>query len=154
MNPETVRVLHIEDDLLQQALVARHLTTLHEYRVVICHAAGEQAAIDAFRRSRYDLVIADYYLTDGDGLSCLRRIREIDPIVPIITVSGEATVEVAAQLIDAGADDYLGKQTLNSEALGQSVRNVLVRAQAFRARVTAASATSRAECTTGAARQD
>jgi DNA-binding response OmpR family regulator len=82
----------------------------------------------------FELVILDYHLSQGNGLSCLRNIRQIDSIVPIITVSSVATDEIVSVLISAGADDYLAKQSLSSKTLGQSVRNVLTRAKAFRAR--------------------
>ncbi|MBN2580366.1 MAG: response regulator [Pirellulales bacterium] len=132
-----IRVLHVEDNRIQQALVARHLATVEEYQFTIHHVSGEEAAVETFRQGGYDLVILDYHLDQGDGLNCLRRIRRADAIVPIVAVSGVATSEIASQLIEAGADDYLGKKTLDSETLGQSVRNVLARAKAFRSRFSA-----------------
>jgi DNA-binding response OmpR family regulator len=134
MIPTTIRLLHVEDDPIQQLLVAHQLAEISEYRFQITAAASEDDAIDLFPDGRYGLVILDYHLVQGDGVSCLRRIREIDRMVPIITVSGAASDEIAAVLISYGADDYIGKQMLESQLLRQSVRNVLTRAQAFRAR--------------------
>jgi DNA-binding response OmpR family regulator len=137
MTIRTLHLLHIEDDRIQQELVAHHLAALSEYQIDIRTAASEDAAIDLFSRVSFDMVILDYHLAQGDGLNCLRRIRKIDSIVPIIAVSGVATEEIAALLIEAGADDYLNKQTMDERTLGQSARNVLTRAHAFQSRFAA-----------------
>lgn len=79
----------------------------------------------------------DFHLTQGNGVNCLHRIRQRDPLIPIIAVSGTASHEIAAMLIAAGAVDYLAKQSLDSRLLSQSVRNVLTRAHAFQSRYAA-----------------
>jgi CheY-like chemotaxis protein len=134
MTPIGIRLLHVEDDRIQQALLTRQLGALQDYRFDITVVTSEDEALAVFPRGGFELVIVDYRLVQGDGVSCLRRIRQIDSIVPIVAVSSVATDENAAELISAGADDYLAKQTLDAKILGQSVRNVLTRATAFRAR--------------------
>jgi DNA-binding response OmpR family regulator len=134
MSRTVIRLLHVEDDRIQQSLIAHRLAAMQEYSFDITTVAAEGEALSIFSEAGFDLVILDYHLTQGDGVSCLRRIRQVDAVVPIITLSGEATDEIAAELIAAGADDYLVKQTVDSRILGQSVRNVLTRAQAFRTR--------------------
>ena len=137
MDRISILLLHVEDDRIQQALVAHQLAALTDYRFETTVATSEDEALALFAGGGFELVIMDYQLIRGNGLSCLHHIREIDPIVPIIAVSAVATDDVAADLISAGADDYLAKQTLDSKTLGQSVRNVLTRAQAFRSRFAA-----------------
>ena len=134
MIPTPIRLLHVEDDRIQQSLLARELASLKEYHFDITVATSEDEAKSVFPGGYFGLVILDYHLRQGDGVSCLRYIRQNDPIVPVITVSGVATDEIAAVLIMAGADDYLAKEMLDSKILGQSVRNVLTRAHAFRSR--------------------
>jgi CheY-like chemotaxis protein len=134
MEPATFRVLHVEDDRIQQRLVARHLQAMEEFRFEIQAVPSEEEAVESWSNGDFQLVILDYQLREGDGLNCLRRLRQIDPIVPIIALSGTATSEIAAELIEAGADDYLSKQNLKGEVLSQSVRNVSTRARAFRNR--------------------
>ena len=138
MPPTTIRLLHIEDDPMQQKLLARELAAMSDYRFDITAVESEDQALAGFSESGFELVIMDYHLSQGNGLSCLRAIRKLDPIIPVISVSGVATDEIAATLISAGADDYLAKQTINSQILGQSVRNVVTRSKAFRTRFTTA----------------
>jgi len=149
MTSSAIRLLHIDDDRIQQALVARSLQKLQEYEFSIQTATSEEDALLLFMRGGIDLVILDYHLSKGDGLSCLRRLRQIDPLVPIVAVSGVATADIATQLIEEGADDYLCKQVLNyGQILGQSVRNALTRAKSYRRRFLTAneSSSSTAPC--------
>jgi CheY-like chemotaxis protein len=134
MNLTPIRLLHVEDDRIQQTLIARQLASLKDHCFYITTVASEKDALEVFSEGRFELVIVDYHLIQGNGVSCLRQIRQIDPIVPVIAVSGVATDLIAAELISAGADDYLSKNTLDAKILGQSVRNVLTRAKAFRTR--------------------
>ncbi|QDU28677.1 Transcriptional regulatory protein OmpR [Anatilimnocola aggregata] len=137
MTLNVIRLLHVEDDRIQQAWIARQLATMHDYRFETARAASEDEAIRLFIAGSFELVILDFNLTQGNGVNCLSRIRQYDSLVPIIAVSGTATNEIAALLITAGADDYLAKQALDSRILSQSVRNVLTRAQAFQSRFAA-----------------
>jgi DNA-binding response OmpR family regulator len=149
MTSSAIRVLHIDDDRIQQALVARSLNKLEGYEFSIQTATSEDDALLLFMQRGVDLVILDYHLNKGDGLSCLRRLRQIDPIVPIIAVSGVATADIATKLIEEGADDYLCKQVLNfGQILSQCVRNALTRAKSYRRRFSTAreSSSSAAPC--------
>jgi CheY-like chemotaxis protein len=134
-----IRLLHIDDDRIQHALVARSLAKLGEYLFSIRTATSEEEAIKAFAEGGTDLVILDYHLTKGNGLGCLRWLRRSDPFLPIIAVSGVATPDIATQMIEEGADDYLCKQSLNfGQSLIQSVKNTLTRARVLRRRFRAA----------------
>lgn len=132
MTARTVRLLHVEDDEIQQRLAARHLQNLADMRFAITCVDSEDAAVAEFDKGGHDFVLLDYHLSQGNGLSCLRKLRHKDRIVPIVALSGAATPEIAAELLRVGADDYLSKQDLTTEALGKSVREALTRADAWR----------------------
>jgi pilus assembly protein CpaE len=132
MSGHTVRVLHVEDDPMQQRLIAHDLKALEEYTFVTTAVVSEELAMECFRKAQFDLVVLDYQLEQGDGLHLLGRLREADPIVPIIAISGVATSEIMAQLIHSGADDYFEKRSLNSAMLAKSIRSALRRAEAVR----------------------
>ncbi len=134
MSASEVQVLHVEDDRIQQGLTALHLLEMKELQFNIQHVTSEEEALDAWIRGAFDLVLVDYQLAKGNGLSCVRRIRQFDSVVPIIALSATASSEIACELIEAGADDFLSKQGLTGPLLCQCVRNVLTRARAFRSR--------------------
>lgn len=132
MVARTIKMLHIEDDAVQQRLAAKQLETLPEFQFRITCVDSEDAAVAEFDKGGHELVLLDYHLSQGNGLSCLRKLRHKDRIVPIVALSGMATPEIAAELLRVGADDYLSKQDLSSDALAKSVRDALARADAWR----------------------
>jgi len=133
MSARAIRLLHVEDDALQRKLLQAHLNKLADLKFEVTPADSED---DAIRRlgDGFDMVLLDYHLNQGNGLSCLRRIRTHDPRLPIIAISGVATSEIAAELLEAGADDYFSKEGFESEQFGRSIRAALARADAWKAR--------------------
>lgn len=134
MATRNIGLLHVEDDVIQQRLIAHHLTMGGVPCDLAC-VSSEDAAIECFQQGGVDVVILDYHLTEGNGLNCLRRLRQIDRFVPIIAISGVATPEIAAKLLHAGADDYISKVELTSDRITRCVRDGLNRAETWRLRV-------------------
>lgn len=134
MPARTVKMLHIEDEETQRLLMAHQLATLKDFDFTIRYAESEDEAVAAFNQGGFEFVILDYHLTQGNGLSCLKQLRGLDPIVPIVAVSGVATPQIAEELLSAGADDYLSKRDLEANVLTRSVREALARADAWRQR--------------------
>jgi len=132
MSVRTVRLLHVEDDPMQLRIIAHHLKALPEDTFAITAVASEELAMECFRNAKFDLVLLDYQLDQGDGVHLLGCMRELDPIIPIIAISGVATSEIAAKLVQGGADDYFNKRELKSADLAKSIRSSLRRADAVR----------------------
>ena len=127
MDSSPIKLLHVEDNLAHRRLISHYLSNIKEMTFDVYHADSEEAAIDSFRTNNIQFVLLDYHLTQGDGLNCLRRIRQIDPLVPIVALSGVATSEIASELLEVGADDYLSKQELTRDGLAKSIRSVMSR---------------------------
>jgi DNA-binding response OmpR family regulator len=115
--------------------LVRHLRALEEYRFEILYADAEESALDLFENGGVAFVIVDYHLRQGDGLHCLEELRRRDPIVPILAISGLATDDEAAALVEAGADDFISKRELTSAMLAPSMREALQRADIWRQRM-------------------
>jgi DNA-binding response OmpR family regulator len=127
MDHRRVKLLHVEDNLAHRRLIKHFLDSMKDFEFDVFHADSEEAAVESFQTNGIQLVLLDFHLTAGDGLSCLKRLRAIDPLVPIVALSGAASPEIASELLEVGADDYLSKQDLNRETLATAVRNVLSR---------------------------
>ncbi len=67
------------------------------------------AAVEAFVRDKFDLVITDVKMPVMDGMEVLRRIKDKAPATPVIVITAYATVEVSIQALRRGAYDMLTK---------------------------------------------
>ena len=68
-----------------------------------------QAAVSRFSSTAFDVVLLDVRLGEEDGTRVLVRLREIRSTVPIIMITGFATIESAVSAIKLGAVDYIQK---------------------------------------------
>jgi signal transduction histidine kinase len=57
----------------------------------------------------YDLVLVDLMMPEMDGLEFLKKVREIDPNLVSVVITGHATIESAVEAVKSGAYDYLPK---------------------------------------------
>ena len=63
----------------------------------------------AVREGRPDAVVLDHMLPDGTALDLLPRIRELDPSLPVIVLTGHASIDLAVRAVKEGADQFLAK---------------------------------------------
>ncbi|MHB8624433.1 MAG: HD domain-containing phosphohydrolase [Sulfuricaulis sp.] len=75
-----------------------------------------------------DLVLTDYKMPTMDGVSFIRRFREIYPDVPLIMVTSVEDKEIRYQALEAGATDFLTKPIDHTECLARC-RNLLLLSQ-------------------------
>ncbi|MGD9893391.1 MAG: response regulator [Dehalococcoidia bacterium] len=116
------RVLVVDDE----ETIIEFLTMGLSYEGWSVSAATDgDAAIDAARRERPDLVILDVMLPGLDGLTVCRRLREQSD-VPIIMLTARGELEDRVAGLDGGADDYLVKPFRFQELLAR-IRAVLRR---------------------------
>jgi DNA-binding NtrC family response regulator len=101
---------------LQKAL------TLEGYAVDV--AGGMKVAEDKLKKRTYELCLFDVMLPDGDGLELLRRVRAGNSDVPVIMMSGHATIDTAVRATRLGALNFLEKP-LNTDALLIAVETAL-----------------------------
>jgi two-component system nitrogen regulation response regulator NtrX len=74
-------------------------------------AATSEKAIEEVRARAPSLVVLDVWLqgSDMDGLSVLKYLKTIDPLLPVIVISGHGNVETAVAAIRRGAYDFIEK---------------------------------------------
>src|SRR5947209_7346478 len=107
---DKLRLLIIEDSE-DDATVVRHLLRRSGYQVESERVDSAQALSQALEKS-WHIVIADHSMPSFSGLEALKMIREVNPEIPFIFVSGTIGEETATEAMRVGAQDYLLKTNL------------------------------------------
>jgi CheY-like chemotaxis protein len=111
--------------------------------LVVKRFSGEGYHIEAFdygedcllaMQAKPDLIILDYYFTRPDktamnGMETFDRIKEIDPDVLVIMLSGQERGEVVLELARKGIDDYVIKDNNLIDNLNSSIKELFGREQ-------------------------
>ena len=132
-----VRILVVDDDPDTLNGSAR---LLEKAGYTVERASSGEAALQAVRNQRPDLLLLDYHLPDIDGLDVCRRVKRdpgmTDSLVVIVSASHAESDQQAAGL-EAGADGYIGRPIANRELLARVNSFVrillLIRAQSLHA---------------------
>ena len=83
-------------------------------------------ALQTSKTTRFDLILSDLRLPDGDGILFLNYLREKNVLTPFIIMTGYADVQTAVNAIKLGAFDYL-KKPIVPEMLEQKIEMALNR---------------------------
>jgi DNA-binding NtrC family response regulator len=100
------RILVVEDDPRMRALIREYLEK-DGYSVSV--AGGLSEAVSELAAHSVDAVLTDLRIPDGDGMDVLDRVQEKDRQIPVIIMTGYASVRSAVQAIKIGAYDYIQK---------------------------------------------
>ena len=107
-----MKALIIEDSLeLANSLVNFFRIDGH----VTDHAEDLQTAEEHISVSKFDIVLLDIMLPDGDGRDFLKKIRKKNNNVPVIVMTAKTEISDKVDLLDIGADDYIIKPFDKSE---------------------------------------
>ena len=100
------RILVVDDE---PAILRFLRAGLGSQNYLVIEAQTGQAAIDAARQHRADLIVLDLGLPDIDGLEVIRHLREAGVALPIIVLSSRENEAAKVTALDLGADDYITK---------------------------------------------
>jgi two-component system response regulator PilR (NtrC family) len=100
-------IIHVIDDEPVIHDVLAQLLTSEGYEVEIS-SSGEEA-LEKFPSQSFDVILLDLLMPGMDGIEVLRRIKRIDPLVPVIIITAYGSVESAISAMKIGALDYVQK---------------------------------------------
>jgi DNA-binding NtrC family response regulator len=100
------RILIVDDEINMRRILAANLAIDGH---TVTEASGVAQAATLLAGNRYDAVITDQKMADGEGLELLARARDVDPAVAVVLLTAFATVELAVESMRQGAFDFITK---------------------------------------------
>lgn len=97
----------IADD---EGSIRRTLREILEFeKFEVEEAADGVECLSKLRKSEFDVVLLDIKMPKMDGMEALDRIQELNPDLPVVMISGHATIDTAVEAVKRGAFDFISK---------------------------------------------
>jgi two-component system response regulator RegA len=100
---------------MQRALIRRNL--------LVDSFQSAQAAINAMHSLRYSKAIVDLKIAQESGLTLIKELKEINPAIEIIMLTGYSSISTAVEAIKLGALNYFCKPVEVDDVLQAFARN-------------------------------
>lgn len=120
-----IRVLHIDDNFYSRLLVKETLQAEQINYEIIQIEHLEMLKI--FITQSYDVILSNFDIFGFAELSIIKYIKDIQPNVPLIILTGKGSEEIAVRAMKSGADDYVIESAKQIGSLEASIRSVLER---------------------------
>ena len=112
-NDSKLRILLIDDEAIALSNLS-HVLEREGYEVTACRDG--ESGLAEMQKTEFDLVLTDLRMPGIDGMGVLRHIRESTPDVPVIMITGHASLDSAVDAMKAGAYHYISKPFRLDEA--------------------------------------
>jgi UDP-3-O-acyl N-acetylglucosamine deacetylase len=116
---KTILVVDDEEGVRESV---REILTDEGYRVI--ESSDSSKVLGLIRRDHPHLVLLDIWMPELDGIGLLKEIKQVEPTVPVIMVSGHGNIHTAVAATKIGAFDFIEKP-LSLDGLLTSVRRAL-----------------------------
>lgn len=110
----TVSILVVDDEQIVLDSIRKHLRK-DDFAIHTVMSARE--ALDLLDQTPVDIVLTDLMMPEMDGLELMKEIKSKLPQVPVIMITGYATINTALQATQLGAFDYIAKPFTRSELM-------------------------------------
>lgn len=112
-------ILVVDDDAALRATLAEQLSVDGEFLAVEADTIQSAEALLGAADARFDAIILDIGLPDGDGRDLCARLRQSGQKMPIIMLTGSDEETDVVRGLDAGANDYIAKPFRLAELLAR-----------------------------------
>ena len=113
------RALVVDDDSSILEVLEIRLVSLG-FDVTTARTSAE--ALAAVEQHRYDLALIDLWMHPLDGITLMEHVHRAQPRLPILIMSGQATIETAVSAVQRGAFDFLTKPFVKGELQAKVAR--------------------------------
>ncbi|MDQ3728849.1 MAG: EAL domain-containing protein [Actinomycetota bacterium] len=128
--PAIPSVLLVEDNPADARLIQEMVASSGEHDLVLRPCRKLSEAITAIESDTTDCVLLDLSLPDVNGLDGIYRLRERFPGLPIVILTGLNDEDVALEALQAGAQDFLVKGSIEGNGVKRAVRYAIERKSA------------------------
>jgi PAS domain S-box-containing protein len=129
MPAERLNALLVEDDDDFATLLRTELGLAPDVSIAVERARTLNDAVRSVRAGPFDAVVLDLGLPDSAGLDTLEQMQAAAAGVPILVLTGRDDEATAVAAMQAGAQDYLVKGTIDTQLLVRALRYACERAQ-------------------------
>jgi DNA-binding response OmpR family regulator len=112
-------ILIVDDDAVLRTMLTEQFAVDGEFAATGAETAGEAETKINERNARFDALILDVTLPDGDGRDLCVRLRRNGVKVPIIMLTGSDQESDVVRGLDSGANDYIAKPFRLAELLAR-----------------------------------
>ncbi|MGR3811932.1 sigma-54-dependent transcriptional regulator [Jiulongibacter sp. NS-SX5] len=112
------RIFIVEDDPWYGEILTYQLELNPDYEVHLFQSGKD--ALDNLDKEP-DLITIDFSLPDMQGDDLLKKVKQVNPTLPVIIISSQENIKVAVDLMKMGVQDYLVKDDTTKELLWNSV---------------------------------
>ncbi len=123
------KILVIDDEIyIRDSVIA----FLQDFGFEVVDAENGRVGLEIFDTQNPDLVLCDLRMPEMDGLEVLSSVREKNPKIPIIIVSGAGNISDTVEALRLGAWDYIIKPIQDMNVLFHAVNKAFERAELIR----------------------
>jgi diguanylate cyclase (GGDEF)-like protein len=124
---QTPTVLLVEDNPDDARLVRRMLEASTATRFHIVESTTLGAALAVLESVAVDAILLDLSLPDSTGIATLTRLMARTRSVPVVVFTATDDEVLATRMVQAGAQDYLVKGSIDARLLGRTLRHAMER---------------------------
>ncbi|MFO0610764.1 MAG: response regulator [Polyangiales bacterium] len=121
---DPISILLVDDDTVDRMALRRALRA-SGVAVAVTEAEDAAGARAALAARAFDCVLLDLQLPGVDGIALLRGMRAGGDQTPVVMLTGHGDEQVAVEIMQAGAADYIPKTSVSPERLARSVGHAL-----------------------------
>ncbi|MBI1281618.1 MAG: PAS domain-containing protein [Anaerolineaceae bacterium] len=108
MNTSPLRILHVDDNVLDRELV-RDALEREVQAFILTVATSRKEFEDQLVTGNWDLILSDFNILGFEGLQVIDAVHRDNPSIPVILVTGTGSEEIAVEAMKRGAADYVIK---------------------------------------------
>ncbi|MGA2077864.1 MAG: response regulator [Terriglobia bacterium] len=125
-----IRSLVVEDNPTDAMLLKHTLKGIPDANFITTCVERLADAMSRLAATTFDIVLLDLCLPDSAGPETLTRLRQFQPEVPVVVLTGLDDEGVGISAVQMGAQDYLIKGRFPASLLGRSIRYAIERKRA------------------------